>query len=199
MLIVVKVSSSLHLFIFPLKPFDIFIFSLLFILKVFFKWLLVIDNHSLIVKEAIKSWLVGPGPGWLLVEHQTARAGREVPPPDDQAATGHVSIWKSSLSGASSVLWMVLILAWPLRMLLQDRTWELGHLLWVRPLFICPLISAMCVYPPFPVSDPASWGWEWICGSNSIGELCQLYSSQHSPSLMDPSPSVAGDSLKFCE
>ena len=92
MLIVVRVSSSLHLFLFPLKSFDIFIFSLLFILKVFFKWLLVIDNRSVIVKEAIKGSLVGPGPGWPPVEHQTARSGREVPPPDDQAATGHVSI-----------------------------------------------------------------------------------------------------------
>lgn len=44
-------------------------------------------------KEAIKNRLVGPGPGGSpLVEHRTARAGGEVPPRDDQAATGHVSV-----------------------------------------------------------------------------------------------------------
>lgn len=197
LIVVILKFPLLCIYLFPLKSFDVFIFSLLFILKVFLKWLLVIDNHWLIVKkEAIKNRLVGPGPGGSpLVEHRTARAGGEVPPQDDQAATGHVSVWKSSLSGASSVLSMVLILAWPLRMWLQDRTWELGHLLWVRPLFIPLLTSAMCTCPPFPVSDPASP----ICGSNSVGEECQLYSPQHSPFSVDPSPSVAGDSLKFCE
>ncbi|KAI4585484.1 hypothetical protein MJG53_005718, partial [Ovis ammon polii x Ovis aries] len=60
--------------------------------------------------------------------------------------------------------------------------------------FVYPLLtSAMCTCPPFPVSGPASP----ICGSNSVGEECQLYSPQHSPFSVDPSPSVAGDSLKF--
>lgn len=46
-----EVSSSLNLFLFPLRSFDIFILSLLFILKIFLKWPQVMHNCSLILKK----------------------------------------------------------------------------------------------------------------------------------------------------
>lgn len=127
-------------------------------------------------------WVLGmEGP---TVELHTARAGGELPPQDAQAV---------ALGPPQSHEW-----CWP-----WPGCWgcgcRTGHHLWIRLLFITLPVSALCSRPPFPVSHPASWGWEWICGFNTLGAECQLSSPQHSPSSMAPGPSTAGDPPRFCE